>query len=165
MSGANRIAADLTARGVRVAAVIPPRPGGACCRAGVAHVRGEAAPATSGRMGLRSIPLTDGRRLACDALALSGGGNPNVHLTCHLRGWPVWRDPIVNSAGATPGSTCRTTRRRRAFIRPTATASSHPLPVGHSLPRSLRIPSALMIDCAISSVVVRFAIACLRMIA
>ncbi|MCS0494393.1 sarcosine oxidase subunit alpha family protein [Ancylobacter sp. MQZ15Z-1] len=40
--------------------------------------------------------------LACDALAMSGGWSPNVHLTCHHRGRPVWDASI---AAFVPGGT------------------------------------------------------------
>ena len=40
-------------------------------------------------------------RIECDALAVSGGWNPAVHLTCHLGGKPVWTEEI---AAFTPGT-------------------------------------------------------------
>ncbi|QIB34930.1 sarcosine oxidase subunit alpha family protein [Ancylobacter pratisalsi] len=33
--------------------------------------------------------------LTADTLAMSGGWSPNVHLTCHHRGRPVWKDDIA----------------------------------------------------------------------
>jgi sarcosine oxidase subunit alpha len=50
---------------------------------------------TGGRKGLKFIRLADGRRIPADCLAVSGGWNPNVHLTCHQRGRPAWRDDIA----------------------------------------------------------------------
>ena len=47
---------------------------------------------TSGRKALKSIKLNNGKSEAVDCLAMSGGWNPNVHLTCHKRGRPVWDD-------------------------------------------------------------------------
>ncbi len=41
------------------------------------------------------------QKIECDALAVSGGWNPAVHLTCHLGGKPVWNDAI---AAFTPGT-------------------------------------------------------------
>jgi sarcosine oxidase subunit alpha len=69
---------------------------------GAEHLRGAEIASTSGRKGIRSVTLTDGRTIAVDALAVSGGWNPNVHLTCHQRGRPVWRDDI---AAFVPGGT------------------------------------------------------------
>ena len=39
----------------------------------------------------------DGRttKIECDALAVSGGWNPAVHLTCHLGGKPVWNEQLA----------------------------------------------------------------------
>ncbi len=53
---------------------------------------------TQGRLGLTSVSvaLADGseRQLDVGALGVSGGWNPNVHLTCHQRGRPEWREDI-----------------------------------------------------------------------
>ena len=35
-----------------------------------------------------------GQKIETDCLAVSGGWNPNVHLTCHHRGRPRWRDDL-----------------------------------------------------------------------
>ena len=63
--------------------------------------------ARHGRRGVEAIDVVDamaGRRgIACDALAVSGGCNPDVHLTCHLGGKPVWNEDI---AAFTPGTQC-----------------------------------------------------------
>ncbi len=89
---------DLTAKGVDVVATIdvrtdPPRP-----PAGL-HYTGAQVVDTTGSLGLTSITvrLADGttREIGCDALGVSGGWNPNVHLTCHQRGRPAWNDTIA----------------------------------------------------------------------
>ncbi len=53
---------------------------------------------TAGRLGLTSVQVTlaNGaqRSLSVGALGVSGGWNPNVHLTCHQRGRPAWDDRI-----------------------------------------------------------------------
>ena len=91
-----RTAADLVRKGVAVAAVIDVRD-----RAPVAEVPGARTlmggrvTATQGRHGLKGIALANGEKLALDCLAVSGGWNPNVHLTCHHGGKPVWRDDLA----------------------------------------------------------------------
>ncbi|ANK82448.1 MAG: sarcosine oxidase subunit alpha [Rhizobiales bacterium NRL2] len=91
-----RTASDLREQGVEVAAVIDARD----CNAplelpGVEAVRGGRVVETRGRHALKEVRLADGRRIEADCLAVSGGWNPNVHLTCHHRGRPVWRDDIA----------------------------------------------------------------------
>jgi len=80
-----RTAADLQARGVAVAAIIDSR-------------KGEMVENSRGRLGLREItvrgPNGQSRTIPCDALAVSGGWNPNVQLTCHLRNRPAWDDGL-----------------------------------------------------------------------
>ncbi|MGX0875750.1 heterotetrameric sarcosine oxidase alpha subunit [Roseovarius sp. MBR-154] len=90
-----RTAADLAAKGVEVPAVIDTRDAPAVCDVpGARHVRGASVMDTKGRKGLRQITLTDGQMIDVDCLAVSGGWSPNVHLTCHQRGRPAWRDDI-----------------------------------------------------------------------
>lgn len=48
---------------------------------------------TKGGRGVRSIEVetpSGKRQIAIDALGISGGWNPNIHLTCHQRGRPQW---------------------------------------------------------------------------
>ena len=91
-----RTAADLAAKGVEVAAVIDVRD-----RAPVTDIPGArilmggTVTATWGRRGVRGIELATGERIALDCLAVSGGWNPNVHLTCHHGGKPAWREDIA----------------------------------------------------------------------
>src|SRR6056297_2439371 len=90
-----RTAADLVARGVNVTTIIDSRDAPALMNiAGVRHIRATAVMDTVGRKGLKSVTLTSGQVVPCDCLAVSGGWNPNVHLTCHQRGRPEWRDDI-----------------------------------------------------------------------
>ncbi|MGA0236254.1 MAG: 2Fe-2S iron-sulfur cluster-binding protein, partial [Alphaproteobacteria bacterium] len=49
---------------------------------------------TTGRKALSSVLLNTGERVHCDALAVSGGWSPNVHLTSHHRSRPQWNDAI-----------------------------------------------------------------------
>jgi sarcosine oxidase subunit alpha len=59
---------------------------------------------TRGRHGLGGVLVRDAsgetQWIDSDCLAVSGGWSPNVHLTCHQRGKPVWNDDIV---GFVPG--------------------------------------------------------------
>ena len=83
-----RTAADLAAAGVEVAALVDARPrrgaaGGAV--AGLRRRRGRR-HARAARRCARSSVRHGGRveRLAVDCLAVAGGWNPTLHLTCHL---------------------------------------------------------------------------------
>ncbi|MCR9114051.1 MAG: 2Fe-2S iron-sulfur cluster-binding protein, partial [Rhodobacteraceae bacterium] len=90
-----RTAADMARKGVHVVAIIDSRDKDAVCDVpGARHYRGEAVMDTVGRKGLKSITLTSGKVIPVDMLAVSGGWNPNVHLTCHQRGRPEWRDDL-----------------------------------------------------------------------
>jgi sarcosine oxidase subunit alpha len=105
---AHRTAADLAQAGVRIAAIIDSRP--------------EAKPAgdwpifagaevigTRGRHGLTEITIRhkgSSREIIAQALAVSGGWNPALHLTCHMNGRPEWREDIaafVPRPDAVPG--------------------------------------------------------------
>jgi sarcosine oxidase subunit alpha len=91
-----RSATDLAALGVEISAVVDTRditPPASV--AGAAIAMGSRVTDTGGRKGLKFIRLADGRRIPADCLAVSGGWNPNVHLTCHQRGRPAWRDDIA----------------------------------------------------------------------
>ncbi len=52
-----------------------------------------------GTQALRAVEIVDanGREttIACDGLAVSGGCNPSLHLTCHLGAKPQWRHDIA----------------------------------------------------------------------
>ncbi len=100
----HRTAADLHAKGVKIAAVID-------VRADIPRsldyevLQGEVVD-TKGRLGLNfaEVRLADGsmRTLECGALGISGGWNPNVHMTCHQRGRPQWDADL---AAFVPGGT------------------------------------------------------------
>lgn len=100
----HRSAQDLQAKGVKVSAVIDTRPD-APRSTEYEVLSGATVQNTRGRLGLRSVDVTlaDGstRRISCGALGVSGGWNPNVHLTCHQRGRPEWDAKI---AGFVPGN-------------------------------------------------------------
>ena len=91
-----RTAADLAAKGVEVAAVIDVRDREPLAEVpGARTLMGGKVKATWGRHGVNGVVLATGERIALDCLAVSGGWNPNVHLTCHHGGRPYWRDDIA----------------------------------------------------------------------
>ncbi len=91
-----RTASDLSAKGITIAAVVDVRDTKPLVSIpGAAIVMGGRVMATQGRHGIRSITLASGQTIATDCLAVSGGWNPNVHLTCHHRGKPEWREDIA----------------------------------------------------------------------
>ena len=103
---AHRTARDFMEAGVEVAAMIDSR----------AEVRplgdyplytGAVVTGSRGRLGLKSIDIrqSDGsvKTIDCDALGVSGGWNPSVHLTCHMNGRPIW-DPALASFTPQPGA-------------------------------------------------------------
>ena len=90
-----RTAKDLHAKGLEVAAVIDSRDRLPLLDIpGARYVRGAGVRDTAGRKGVSRITLTDDQMEDIDCLAVSGGWNPNVHLTCHQRGRPEWRDDL-----------------------------------------------------------------------
>ena len=91
-----RTAMDLAARGVEVAAVVDVRDKPQPADIPGARIRmGGQIVTTRGRKSLKAVTLYGGETLAVDCLAVSGGWNPNVHLTCHQRGRPAWREKIA----------------------------------------------------------------------
>ena len=101
-----RTAEDLAQKGVGLAAVIDTRADPGIGLDGVRTVKGAAVANTRGRQALGQITLTDGTVIDADCLAVAGGWNPNVHLTCHHRGRPVWQEDIaafVPGADLPPG--------------------------------------------------------------
>ncbi|HEX9858356.1 MAG TPA: 2Fe-2S iron-sulfur cluster-binding protein, partial [Paracoccaceae bacterium] len=100
-----RTARDLRASGVAVAAVIDPR-AGASRIVGVEHIPG-AVIDTAGRLGLKSITVRDAagglRTIPCTALGVSGGWNPNLGISSHHRGRPVWNPQIAAFVPGTDG--------------------------------------------------------------
>ncbi len=101
----HRTAADLHAKGVTIAGVIDVR-NDAPTSADYEVIAGATVTGTHGRLGLTTVEVTlpggTTRTLSCGALGVSGGWNPNVHLTCHQRGRPVWNDAL---AAFVPGDT------------------------------------------------------------
>jgi methylglutamate dehydrogenase subunit C len=104
----HRTAMDLRAQGVEVACVIDTRPD-AKVSGDYPILTGAWVTGTMGRKGLSGITVrtpAGTRNIASDCLAVSGGWNPSVHLTCHMNGRPVWREDIaafVPAENAIPG--------------------------------------------------------------
>lgn len=105
---AHRTARDLMAAGVHVAALIDSRHDAPEVD-GVQMIRGGQVCGSMGGRGLEAITVrrTSGEeRIQTDCLAMSGGWNPSVHLTCHMNGRPEWRRDIASFVpvpGAVPG--------------------------------------------------------------
>lgn len=105
---AHRTAHDLVAAGVHVAALIDSRPD-ARPSGGFPVYTGAQVCGSAGRKRLESITIraaTGEEKIGTDCLAMSGGWNPSVHLTCHLGGRPDWREDIasfVPTQGAVAG--------------------------------------------------------------
>ena len=110
---AYQTAMDLEARGIEVAAIIDPRTCPNISYDGKARmIAGAMVRDTAGRKAIKSITVRhdDGRDevITVDALAVSGGYSPIVHLACHRGGKPVWSDehvgfmPPESTDGMTP---------------------------------------------------------------
>ena len=105
---AHKTAADLLAAGVHVAALIDARPD-ATTELDVPFYPGAVVCDAHGSKGLEAITLQGPKgqeKISTDCLAMSGGWNPSVHLSCHMNGRPEWRDDLasfVPRAGAVPG--------------------------------------------------------------
>ena len=94
----HRTAADLIAKGVAVSAIIDTRtnaPGSTQ----VEVLAGAQVVNSLGRLGVKqlTVQLADGsmRPIHCEALGVSGGWNPNVHISSHQRGRPEWNTKIA----------------------------------------------------------------------
>jgi sarcosine oxidase subunit alpha len=108
--GARAVARDLMAAGVQVAAILDSRAGASAVEDCPVYLNARITD-TAGRHGLRLIEGSHAGgefKLETDCLAMSGGWNPTLHLTCHMNGRPRWSDDIaafVPSEGAVPGLT------------------------------------------------------------
>ncbi len=91
-----KLARDMEALGLAPVAVIDPREDHGQ-RGGFPVFRGVVKNA-KGMMGLQSVLVeVDGKqqKVLCDCLAVSGGFNPNVHLSSHLGAKPVYDESIA----------------------------------------------------------------------
>ena len=105
----HRTASDLAAKGVSVSAIIDTRTDAPTSDTALV-LSGAQVIDSIGRHGVKQVTvrLADGSKthVSCGALGVTGGWNPNVHLTCHQRGRPDWDDSIaafVPGSGMPPG--------------------------------------------------------------
>ncbi|MCK0102959.1 sarcosine oxidase subunit alpha family protein [Pseudohalocynthiibacter sp. F2068] len=94
---AHRTAHDLAAAGVKVAALIDSRPDADVSGDFPVYTGAEVVD-TKGRLGLSEVQIRTAsgtETLKTDCLAMSGGWNPTLHLTCHMNGRPIWNDSIA----------------------------------------------------------------------
>ena len=99
-----RTAADAIHAGISVKAIVDLRVDAperlvAALKGGTRIFIGAQVIRASGGKVLHSVEVIDAKgatmTIACDGLAISGGWNPALHLTCHLGGRPQWRDDIA----------------------------------------------------------------------
>ncbi|WIY23823.1 sarcosine oxidase subunit alpha family protein [Parasedimentitalea psychrophila] len=108
---AHHTARDLVQAGVHVALLVDSRHDAPDSDL-YAVMKGAQICDTSGRKRIDSITVRSvagEERIQTDCLAMSGGWNPTLHLTCHLNGRPQWNRDIasfVPTPGTVPGLTC-----------------------------------------------------------
>ena len=95
-----RTAHDLKSKGINIAAIIDTRQNpldGTNLKApkNTRVITGAGIAGTTGRLRVKSLTTTTGETIKTDAIAVSGGWSPTVHLTCHQRGRPAWREDIA----------------------------------------------------------------------
>jgi sarcosine oxidase subunit alpha len=148
---AHRTAADLLAAGVHVSALIDSR-ADARCDLDVPFYAGREVSAVHGGRSVEAISVRAVNgvdKIQADTLAVSGGWNPSVHLTCHMNGRPEWNERIaafVPQDGAIPGmltaGACRGEFSTRACLEGGLAAARAVLEdLGHTVP-DLDLPSA-----------------------
>jgi sarcosine oxidase subunit alpha len=104
----HRTALDLASKGVTISGVIDTR-AEAKPFGDYPIFAGSVVSDTKGRLGLKKIAVTQNGQttwIEAGALGVSGGWNPNVHLSSHHRGRPVWNDDLqafLPGLNAVPG--------------------------------------------------------------
>lgn len=102
---AHRTAMDLQDAGVHVAAVVDSRKD-AVAMGDYRLMAGAMICGSEGRKALDAVRVQTAsgiQKIATDCLAVSGGWNPTVHMTCHMNGRPTWNDDIASFV-PTPGA-------------------------------------------------------------
>ncbi len=107
-NGAEQTAKDLQAAGVKIAAYVDARD-----QTGVSGdfpiFCGAEVCDTFGRFGLKAITVRHAGgevNIAADCLAVSGGWNPTLHLSCHMNVQPYWNENLLSflpTENAIPG--------------------------------------------------------------
>ena len=87
---AYRTARDLKAHGVHVEAIVDSRKDSKADAAGIPVLRGRMVADAVGGKAVKSVHLTDGTHINCEAVAMSGGWSPVVNLACHRGAKPKW---------------------------------------------------------------------------
>ncbi len=115
---AHRTALDLMASGIEVAGVVDSR-ADAKALGDYPLYAGAEVISTKGRKALSEITIRHNgseQTIATDCLAMSGGWNPTLHMTCHMNGRPVWNEEIAGFVpapdavpGLTPAGACQGT--------------------------------------------------------
>jgi len=93
-----RTARDLQARGVAVEAILDSRVDAKADASGMSVVYGRTITGVTGGKGVSGVQLSDGTRLRCDIVAMSGGWSPIVNLTCQRGAKPRWNAHIAGFA-------------------------------------------------------------------
>jgi methylglutamate dehydrogenase subunit C len=94
---AHRTARDLQACGVNISALIDTR-ADARITGDFPSFTGAQVVGTKGRLGVEEITISSGgilQTIKADCLAMSGGWNPTLHLTCHTDARPIWNQAIA----------------------------------------------------------------------
>jgi methylglutamate dehydrogenase subunit C len=109
---AARTLADLADRGIRVEAIVDPRPQPSLAMAVAAKeactelIQGGVVTRAFGAHGVQAAEVRTAAgehlRLGCDLICVSGGWNPTLHLSTHQGARPIWNDTI---AAFVPGDT------------------------------------------------------------
>jgi methylglutamate dehydrogenase subunit C len=90
-----RTARDLRAHGVAVDAIVDSRTESKADPDGARVIFGRTITMVTGGRGVSGVRLSDGTRLKCDVVAMSGGWSPIVNLTCHRGAKPRWNADIA----------------------------------------------------------------------
>ena len=95
---AHNTAKDLLESGINIAAIIDSREDSKT-DLDIPFYNGAEVSNTFGRQGLNSIIVKKNnveKKIEVDCLAVSGGWNPTLHLTCHMNGRPTWDEKILS---------------------------------------------------------------------